>query len=126
MVLDPRVVGILDAVDQRPAGEDGDALEREGVRSEEAGREWQGELEARVALQVVGAEVEVALAQGRGRGLGGDLLWTWLANSQCAAGQVLRSFTSHASPAHAGILMLTSTSIPEAFPSAKSTLPSRG
>lgn len=74
VVRDPRVVDVLEAVDQRPAGEDGDALEGEGVRAEQAGRERDGEPEARAALQVGGVEVEVALAQGCGFRLGGDLL----------------------------------------------------
>ena len=125
VVRDPRVVRVLEAVDQRPAGEDGDALEREGVRAEEAGRERDGEPETRVALEVGGVEVQVALAQGRGCGFGSDLFWTWLASSHCAvdSGCVI---TSHASPAHAGILTLTSTSRPEALSNAKSTVPSHG
>lgn len=74
VVSDPWVIDVLEAVDQWTAGEDGDPLEGEGVRAEQAGREWDGEPEAWVALQVGCVEVEVALIQGGGRGLGGDLL----------------------------------------------------
>lgn len=74
VVLDPWMIDVFQAVDQRTAGEGGDPLERERMRAEEAGSEGHGELESRVSLQKGGVQVQVALAKGYGRGLGGDLL----------------------------------------------------